>query len=173
MYLRLFFITALLFSLPATAAYKWTMPDGSVIFSDTPPHPDAEKITLPPTQTFTSPPTKKSSEQTPPEEKPLPPALYSSLQITLPENDQTIRDNTGSVSISITSDPPLIAQRNHKIIIELDGSTIITTTSPEAVLSNIDRGTHTLRAHIADKNGAILISSTESQFHLRRMSALH
>ncbi len=49
---RLFFLLTLIVAMPATSAYKWTAPDGTVVFSDSPPHPDAEEIKLPLTPTI-------------------------------------------------------------------------------------------------------------------------
>ena len=173
MHLRLLLVLAFLFAMPVTAAYKWTMPDGSVIFSDQPPHPDAEKITLPPTQTFSAPPIPKQA----PDKKPATEAkaafTYSSLQIAQPANDDTIRDNTGSITVSISSEPPLQTEKGHQITIELDGVAIATTTSTQLLLPNVDRGSHTLRATITDKEGTALTTSNESQFHLLRVSVRH
>lgn len=172
MHKRLFLIAALLIALPISAAYKWTMPDGSVLFSDTPPHPDAEKVTLPTSQMFTPPPISKKNPP-PTEKKPQTPPLYSSLAIIQPENDQTIRNNNGDISVGINATPSLKLDLDHKFLIELDGTTILSTTTPQTLLSNIDRGSHTLRAHIADQAGAILITSDEIRFHLHKVSILH
>ncbi len=173
MHLRLLLALLFLFALPATAAYKWTMPDGSVVFSDQPPHPDAEKIILPKTQTFTPPPIPKIAPQKKPETKVATTPPYSSLQITLPAHDQTIHDNSGKISVSVVAEPALSTTDEHQIMIELDGVSTITTAAMQAVLTNVDRGRHTLRAHIIDKEGTSLISTKENTFHLRRVSVLH
>lgn len=171
MHLRLLLALLFLFAIPASAAYKWTMPDGSVIFSDQPPHPDAEKVTLPTTQTFTAPPIPKPKPQnkTTTEEVPAPPT-YISLKISQPAPDQTFHDNTGNISVNVAIDPALNTERGHQIVIELDGIAVATTASMPAVLPNVDRGSHTLRARVIDKEGTTLASSEESSFHLFRVS---
>ena len=173
MHFKRLLILALLFSMPASAAYKWTMPDGSVIFSDQPPHPDAEKITLTPTQTFTAPPitAKASDQKADTEAKPAP--SYSSLLITQPANDESIFDNTGNIAVAFSSEPPLLSSEGHQISVKLDGTIVATTTAAQVLLPNVDRGSHTLRVAIVDKAGAELITSDESIFHLRRTSILH
>jgi len=173
MHLRLLLILAFLFAVPAMAAYKWTMPDGSVIFSDQPPHPDAEKITLPPAQTFSAPPIPKQAADIKPDSEVRDSTTYSSLQIAQPVNDETIRDNSGNIAISVSSEPSLLIKKGHQITILLDGVAISTSTSTQTVLPNIDRGSHTLRATIIDKEGTALITSNESIFYLHRVSVLH
>ncbi len=173
MHLRLLLALLFFFAVPASAAYKWTMPDGSVIFSDQPPHPDAEKVTLPKTQTFTAPPIPKTIPQKQLETKTPTVPAYSNLQISLPADDQTIHDNTGNITVTVVVEPELNTKHGDQITIALDGVTTVTTTSMSAVLTNIDRGSHTLRTHIIDKEGTTLISSEERTFHLRRVSIRH
>jgi len=170
MRLGLLFTLLLLFTTPATAAYKWLAPDGSVSFSDSPPHPDAEQVTLPSAQTFAPPPIAPQKPDTKPDpEKNV--ALYNSITIIQPAHDASIRDNPGNISITVSASPKLRIKRGHKITIELDGAVMVTTTSGFATLANIDRGTHTLRATIVDGDGTALISSAVSTFHLHRASS--
>jgi len=163
-----------LFVMPATAAYKWIAPDGSVSFSDHPPHPDAEKVPLPATQTFTPAPIKpQNSTANPGAEAEKKVALYNSVTISSPVHDTTIRDNTGNITVTVAIDPKLLIKQGHKITIELDGAVVATTTSGQATLGNVDRGSHTLRATIVDANDTALTSSNVSTFHLHRASARH
>ncbi len=170
MHLRLLLTLLFLFAMPTSAAYKWTMPDGSVVFSDQPPHPDAEKITLPPTQTFTAPPIPKPKPQNKAATKvPASPA-YVSLKISQPAQDQTFHNNTGNISVNVALDPALNTKRGHQFVIELDGIVVATTATMPVVLPNVDRGSHTLRARVIDNAGITLASSEESSFHLFRVS---
>lgn len=169
---RLLLILMFLFTMPATGAYRWTAPDGTVIFSDNPPHPDAEKIELPLTSTIPAQPLPKTTPQKASKTAPPPNAtFYTRLLIAQPENDQTIYENSGDINIDITINPTLNKRRGHKIVIELDGVAVVTTTSTQAVLPNVDRGTHMLRARIIDAEGRTVIAH-EIQFHLRRRSIL-
>jgi len=165
-----------LFVMPATAAYKWIAPDGSVTFSDHPPHPDAEKVPLSDTQTFIpapiappKPSVKPNAEIEEIEET----TSYSSVTITQPAHDESIRDNTGNITVTVAIDPKLRIKRGHKVTIELDGAVVATTTSGQATLSNVDRGSHTLRATIVDRDGKALSSSSANTFHLHRASIRH
>ena len=173
MRLGLLLTLLLLFVMPATAAYKWIAPDGSVSFSDHPPHPDAEKVPLPAPQTFTpvpiTPPKPTVKSKTEIEKT----ASYSSVTITQPAHDESIRDNTGNITVTVAIDPKLLIKRGHQITIELDGAVVATTTSGQTTLSNVDRGSHTLRATIIDADGKILSSSSASTFHLHRASSRH
>jgi len=162
-----------LFVMPATAAYKWIAPDGSVSFSDHPPHPDAEKVPLSDTQTFTPAPITPPKPTVKPDTEIEETTSYSSVAIIQPAHDESIRDNTGNITVTVTIDPKLRIKRGHKVTIELDGAVITTTTSGQATLSNVDRGSHTLRATIIDADGKTLSSSSESTFHLHRASTRH
>lgn len=153
------------------AIYKWTLPDGTVVFSDQ-PHPDAEEIDVPKAQTFTPPPGPVSTE---------PPIIpkqesavgYISVAITTPANDATIRENSGKVEVHVACEPPLQAQEGHTIVIRIDGHTIGNpATTQQYVLDNIDRGTHILQASILDASGKTLIESETVTFHLQRFSTL-
>ncbi len=163
----------LLFTAPVTAAYKWVAPDGSVSFSDSPPHPDAEQVTLPSSQTFTPTPITPLKPTTqPPPEKEKEVVRYQSISITQPIHDKPIRNNAGTINITVSVSPKLQTKLGHQIAIAVDGKVVTTTTSGQATLLNVDRGTHTIRASIINSNGETLISSGESTFHLLRVSVL-
>ena len=170
--MRLGFLLTLLLLLtaPATAAYKWIAPDGSVSFSDLPPHPDAEKVPLSRTQIFAPPPVKPATAQTPKNQIDKKPAPYSSITITQPTHDAAIRDNAGNITISVSVTPALRTKQGHKITITLDGAVVATNTSGQVNLQHIDRGSHTLSASVIDSKGTTLISSDASTFHLQRIS---
>lgn len=174
-------ILLLAIALPASATYKWTKPDGTVVFSDEPPHPDAEEIklkltpTIPATKVPPPPPKKKETRE---EEEEY---HYTSLTFSAPLDDETVFENNGNVTVRVIAEPPLNNRRKHKFIFELDEEPREPAelgdgeeTEPnQFTLPGIDRGTHTLRAHIIDANENILISSKAIQFHLRRFSRLH
>ncbi|MBL1261811.1 MAG: DUF4124 domain-containing protein [Thiotrichaceae bacterium] len=172
MRLGLLLTLLLLLTAPVTAAYKWIAPDGSVSFADHPQHPDAEQITLPPPQTFSPPPITPHTPSTkPPPKKDAP--FYHSITITQPIHDESIRNNAGNISISVSVSPQLQTKQGHQIVITVDGKAITTNTTGRATLLNVDRGTHTIRASIIHHNGTPLISSGASTFHLQRTSVRH
>jgi len=171
--MRLFLILILSLScgLAQAAIYKRVLPDGSVVFSDQ-PGPDAEKIETPKAQTFTPPPKSTIiAPQTSPDKKASAP--YARLTITTPAHDETIRDNTGNVTINVGIEPPLQTQAAHKILIRLDGKAIGNpATTQQLTLENVDRGTHTIQASVLDASGSTLLDSGTVTFHLKRESTL-
>jgi len=162
-----------LFVMPASAAYKWIAPDGSVTFSDHPPHPDAEQVPLSDTQTFTPAPITPAKPTVKPKSEIEESTSYSSITITRPAHDESIRDNAGNITVTVAIDPKLRIKRGHKVTVELDGAVVATTTSGQITLSNVDRGSHTLRATIVDRDGKTLSSSSANTFHLHRASIHH
>ncbi len=88
--------------------YTWTDSQGVVHFSDT-PHPGAEKIQIPETQTF--------SPSTPTPKQEIAPAnrnnlddsghSYTKVAIREPENQATIRNPQGYVVVSVEVEPQL------------------------------------------------------------------
>lgn len=171
--MKLFLILMLSLScgLAQAAVYKRVLPDGSVIFSDQ-PGPDAEEIETPKPQTFTPPPTSTIiAPQTNSDKKPSAP--YASLTITTPVHDETIRDNTGNVSVSVSIEPPLQTQAAHKILIKLDGQVVgRPSTTQQLTLENVDRGTHTVQASVLNATGNTLLDSESVTFHMKRESTL-
>ncbi len=173
MHMGLLLTLLLLFTAPVTAAYKWIAPDGSVSFSDTSPHPDAQQVILPSSQTFTPTPITPITPITP--QKPAPEkevVHYRHISITQPIHDESIRNNAGNINITVSVSPKLRTKQGHQITITVDGKAVTTNTSGQATLLNVDRGTHTIRAAIIDNSGATLISSDASTFHLQRVSSL-
>ena len=93
--------------------------------------------------------------------------------ITTPDNDATIRENSGKVEINVATEPPLQSQAGHKILVKIDGKAIgDPSTAQHYVLDNIDRGTHSLQASVLDASGNTLMESSTVTFHLKRISIL-
>jgi len=147
-------------SLLASDVYKKVDKDGAVTFSDQ-PHADAEKI-------------KVEAVNIQPHQKALPSGAlheekkfaYTSLVITHPENDSTLR-NTGDTLVSANLTPSL--RSDHKVEI-LDNGKLL---QPAAriltlSLSNLDRGTHSFLFRVIDAKGNTLISSAPVNLHVHR-----
>lgn len=149
--------------------YKHVLPDGTVEYSNVPPSEDAEPIKLPGLTTFPATQKLKTGPGTTP--APSAQAAYTSLQITSPENDATIQDNAGNIQINVAFTPGLAAE--HKLLLYLDGNqTGAGGKSGNITLSNVSRGSHTLRVAVVDAQGSQLISSPPVTFHLLRRSLL-
>ncbi len=161
-----------LFSLcqPAYAEiYRWTDEAGTVIYSDQ-PRQGAETVDLPGITSYRSPaiPTESAaadSTQDFDEES----ASYEAFAISSPANDATIRDNSGRVEVSLSLTPAL--QEGHSVVYELDGEQFKVEGVSHA-LTNVDRGTHTLKAHIVDSQGKAVTAVAKTTFHLKRISIL-
>src|SRR3569833_4424043 len=104
-------LLAFVIATPALAAvFKTVRPDGSVVYSDQPPRDEAQPHTLPPLQTIPAenlapaapPPNRSSSNNGPVAE------IYQSLAIVQPEQDATLRDNPGNITVQVALAPPLV-----------------------------------------------------------------
>lgn len=148
--------------------YRSVGPDGSVIFSDRKAD-GAEKVDLPPLPVYTPRPMQPPA---PALAKDQPAArAYKSLRMIKPEHEETIFDNNGLVEVSLRLDPELDREQGHRFRVTLD-DTEHTVESNHVRFSNIDRGTHVLRAAVIDAQGKSLISTRPVTIYLRRPSRL-
>jgi hypothetical protein len=169
-------LLVLLFAAEAAAAtkiYKIVDRDGNVVFTDQPPSEaaDAAEVELRSGNSF---------EATPLEPEPWivdaangdesGPAPYTRATIVAPANDESVRDNAGNVTVSVSVAPALRAGDQVRLL--LDGLPHGTSRGLEFTLSNVDRGTHTLAVEVIDSSGAVLLTGAPSTFHLLRYSAL-
>jgi len=146
---------------------KYTLKNGQVIYSDTPP-PEAasgEEVTVEPLQSFTLPPAPPLEDSVAEEDAPEQ-VGYEEFKVTSPANDATIRDNGGNVRVSLSLSPGL--QGGHSIEIFMDGQAIGSGNSTSLTLTDVDRGTHTVRATVTDSDGKEVARSNSVIFHLRR-----
>ena len=96
---------------------------------------------------------------------------YMALTISNPGNEANIRENTGTFSVMAQLDPPLRAGHSMRLLLD---NVPAASTGEDATfaLSNVDRGTHTLKAEVLDKSGAVIFAGDPSVFHLQRYSKL-
>ena len=135
--------------------YKWTDANGSVHFSDK-SSPGAEEIVLPNVQTYSSPQLTdqtKKSDSIPDEE-----ATNYKISIAQPEDQATIRNPQGEISILVDLKPKL--RDGDKVQMIFDDSLL---GEPQAstvfALRDIKRGSHTLRVQLLDSKGMVLKTS--------------
>jgi hypothetical protein len=161
----------LLIALPVQAEiYRSVDENGNVIYSDQ-KSPDGELIPTPTDNAVTMPRPETSAPAEEKEEKPT--GNYHSFSITSPENNAVIRNNAGSITVNLSIDPPLKVSSGDYIRLYLDGEVLRSKlTSSSTPLSNIARGSHTLRAELSNALGKNL-KSASVQFHLKRISVLH
>jgi hypothetical protein len=148
--------------------YQWTDSNGIVHFSDI-PHPGAKKLNIPDAQTFSPRETQSTSEQIPQEVKESERG-YTSVVITEPKNDATIRNNQGYVPVIVAVNPDLKGGDQLQII--YDGAVL---GKPQAsmifALNDVKRGTHTIAVQIVDEDGSVLNTSEEVMIYMHRPMA--
>ena len=99
-------------------------------------------------------------------------ARYDSVRIIAPLQDATVHDNQGKVDVAVQVSPQLNAAAGDRIALLLDGSVVANTANASTRLTNIDRGTHTLRAQVTAADGTVLLASPEVRFYMWRASRL-
>jgi hypothetical protein len=150
----------------AGKVYKYTLSNGDVVYSDKPPPGDqGEEVKIEPLQSFTVPPAPPLEDSTAKANEPES-VGYTEFKVTNPVNDQTIRDNGGNVSVSLSLTPGL--RGGHSIEVMMDGQSIGRGSGTSVTLTAVDRGTHTVRASIKDSEGKEIARSNSVIFHLKR-----
>lgn len=138
---------------------------GNVTFSDI-PTTNSTVVNIAPSQTFQA-PTPRPNTNTSANMNNTPAAVYTSFQIVVPEQNGTVRDNNGTVNVTVALNPFL--KSNNNIAIFLDGKQIgDPQPTIQFILQNVDRGTHTLLAKIVNNKGVVLQQSNQVTFHLHR-----
>jgi len=154
----------------AADVYKWVDAEGHVHFTDDPNHPGAEKIHVAPPPTYTPPPLPKIVTSPEPRKQPAT-AGYATFAISSPENEATIWDNNGTLTVSVSLSPPLRQDLGHQLVYLLDGSEVGRSGNTTFTLSGIERGTHQLAVELEDDAGRVL-QSDQITFYLHRRSLL-
>lgn len=146
-------------ALPASAEiYKYTDANGNTVFTNQPPQgTNAEEVSLPPVNTVQSPPPptmpgnnqgNASTEQ-----------VYSVVEITDVPTEEALRSNNGSFTVGVRLEPQL--RIGDSIQLVLDGQPYGgLTNSLQFPLNNIERGDHTLAAHVFSGDRLIQQSAT-------------
>jgi hypothetical protein len=154
---------------PAVEIYRTPDQGDGVEFSDRDQHA-AERVTLPPPQTFSNPrPVIRLTPQATVLPEGAEPQAYRSIVVAKPANEATVRDNNGEVVVSVELDPPLQTRFAHQVQLVLDSSANGEPgASSSFQLAGIDRGTHSLQVLVLGGDGKLLASSPVSVFHLHR-----
>ncbi|MDR9437767.1 MAG: DUF4124 domain-containing protein [Thiohalophilus sp.] len=160
-------IALLLLTLPVAAAdkvYKKVNPDGSVEYSDQPIEGSEEmSVDQAPATRFEKSP---DINYQPPERDRADSSSYE-VSITSPGNDESIRDNAGNVTLRGSVEPGL--RGGHQLRWRLDGEPLAQSGATVS-LTNMDRGTHTVKLEVVNNDGEVLGASSSVTFHLLRHS---
>jgi hypothetical protein len=167
MTMRGILLCLLLLAQPGLAGvYTYIDEEGNRVFTDQPPAGNAQRIELAPSNSMPAPQYAPPAASAP---APLPAPGYQVLRILVPEPDATIRDNSGGLIVSVTSEPAL--QDGHSYRLILDGQPVSEPgRSPVFPLENLDRGTHQLAVEILDAYGRTLERTPSQPFHMKRIS---
>lgn len=152
----------------AQVVYKTIHPDGSVSFSDTPSE-GAIKVDLANNKTNLI-PSRTSSIKAPTlsinskakDVKPLP-----TLTITKPEQEATIRNNTGTVVIAAQLTPTYPGRYVLRV-----GDTVIESVNGQFTLTNMDRGEYGYQIEFLDNKGKVIAFSKKQRFYLHKNSII-
>ena len=89
--------------------------------------------------------------------------------ITSPQSNETLRENSGSVTVSVAVDPQLNIPAGDRVQIQLDGQIIKKEPQQLSItLKQLDRGAHTLSAAVVNKAGQPLLQAQPVTFFLHR-----
>ncbi len=170
--IKIFVLTLLVISiavpLPASAAkiYVWRNEKGILVFSDT-PRPGAEEVKTKTGNVI------QSSTQVETEVLDISPQVSQTIYeviINTPQDNATIRDNTGSLYISGGIKPKF--KSDFKVQLYLDGKPHL---KPQKrvmySLHNVDRGEHKIKMDLIDDKGKVIASSKPVTFYMHRVVA--
>jgi len=153
----------------AQSVYKVIQRDGSVEFTDAPPPgAPAQPIAVPSLNTpgsLLAPPIDTANQSAAGA-----PEGYSEFRITRPENDTSFWNTGGSVNVDLSLEPSLRA--GDKIDLFLDGRSIGGGTATAITLTDMNRGSHSIRAAIKNADGQVVARSNTVTFMLQKGSLL-
>ena len=171
---RLLILISLVGSLAlAGTVYKWVDENGVVHYSDQ-PHPAAQKVQVPPAQTYKegsyAPAAPTGPMASPPAAQSA--AAYQACVIAQPTNDQTF-SNIDALSIVVRTDPSIRA--GDQVFLMLDGQPLNggKPTGTEFTLSPVDRGTHMVQAVVRDSAGGVMCQTPGITFNVHQTSILN
>lgn len=167
-------IVALIFLVVLTSAsaagqiYKSIDAQGNVSYSDQ-PSPGAQPVQLAPIS-ITPVPATPAGNPAPMQTAPVTdakPVVYLQLQIISPINDQTVWDNNGQVTVSVSVMPALASTDTMQMIV--DGKIAAESNSAANFnLTHLDRGTHVIQAQIVRNKKQIVKVSNSVTFYLHK-----
>ncbi|MGH8378831.1 MAG: DUF4124 domain-containing protein [Gammaproteobacteria bacterium] len=150
----------------AHSVYKWVDDQGNVHYSDH-PHPGAEKVRLPKTQTY-APPSTSGMPAPPPLPPAAPAASYTQFTIASPGSQASLW-YTDEVTVSVNVSPEL--KSGDTITYHLDSQSLGPTQATSVTFKNIPRGEHTASATLNAANGASM-SAGPVTFYVKQKTIL-
>jgi preprotein translocase subunit SecA len=90
------------------------------------------------------------------------------VSISSPVAEQTLRDNSGTVTINANVSP----KNSGSFQLIFDNQLLKTQSKSQFQLESVNRGAHTIKVNFLDNSGKILASSKQQTFYLQKASAL-
>ena len=171
--MRIFYIICLFLlciSVSAQVVYKTVKADGSEVYSDINSN-GSEPVNLSSMNTIIVPALHKNSNQTTSQHrriKKISPEVQYLVSIQSPAAEQTLRDNSGAVTINAS----VLPKKAGKFQLIFDGQVLKTQSKNQFQLETVNRGAHTIKVNFLDNSGKILASSKQQTFYLQKASAL-
>ena len=157
-------------SVSAQVVYKTVKADGSVIYSDV-RSDGAVPVNLSSMNTVVVPALNNAANQTASQNNPvkkLRPEVQYIVSIRSPVAEQTLRDNSGAVTISAD----VLPKTSGKFQLIFDNQIVKTQSKSLFQLENVNRGAHTVQVNFLNNSGKILALSKSQTFYLHKASAL-
>ncbi len=136
--------------------------NGNVIYTDTPPSSGGKQLKLPKVNVLPSP--KPLNLNFEPKAKKF---KYHRFSISNPDDESVVYINTTNLSINVEVFPSLRRDLGHSLKIIMDGETLVENTLTY-LLGDADRGSHTLRAVIIDKQGKSVAKTAPVTVHIKK-----
>lgn len=135
--------------------YRYVDEKGVIHFTDKPPTKGAKPLNLPKVQTFKA----NSGNSTASTPTPPPAIPQFSLAITSPTPDQTIRDTSTDLNVSVSVLPGLVG--GYGLIYSLNGQAQNDTPIDQTsfTLSGVERGSHSVTVALVNDKGDEVASS--------------
>jgi len=97
---------------------------------------------------------------------------YRSMRIAWPENEATVHDNEGRLTIAVELEPPLDAAAGDRLLLTIDGQAAASSVLGRIDLVDVPRGAHTLEAAVVDRTERVLLRAPPVVVHVWRASRL-
>ncbi|MDM4771803.1 DUF4124 domain-containing protein [Solimonas sp. SE-A11] len=174
---KLALLIALVLPLPLAAqVYKYTDEKGVVHYTDKAPAKGAKPANLPPLHTYapvSAPEGSEAGGSTPAGAKPKAKAESAAvagdfeLRIVSPVQNQTARDASGTLAVSVEVSPGI--PDGYRLVYYVDGSPNgEPTVSTSTTLSGVERGEHNLTVGLLDPEGKEVAQSAPVTVYLRQ-----
>ncbi len=134
--------------------YRSVDGEGNVVFSDK-PGPGAKRIPEQFTPTYQSLPLPRSETGAPSVD-----SYYTALRFRKPAAGATVRESNDVLTIQLEIVPPLKSRVGHMLVVTVDGNNLsIHNDAGPFTISDLQPGSHTLKAQVIDAAGQVQVSS--------------